>query len=76
MEIRTTYVCNGAIYCGFKPEGVEVIEERQVLYPASGCELQDKEGNRHSAVWLKDGDVQENYIEIEAPEDDDENPSD
>lgn len=71
MEIRTTYVCNGAIFCGFKPEGVEVIEERQVLYPAAGYELQDKAGNRFSAVWLKDGDVQENYIEVEKEDDND-----
>lgn len=71
MEIKTTYVCNGAMYCGFKPEGVEVIEERQVLYPAAGYELQDKAGNRHSAVWLKDGDVQENYTEMEEEDDSD-----
>lgn len=76
MEIRTTYVCNGAMYCGFKPEGAEVIEERQVLYPASGYELERISDKEHfSCVWLKDGDVQENYIEIEAPKDD-ENPSD
>lgn len=69
MEIKTTYVCNGAMYCGFKPENVEVIEERQVLYPAEGYELQDKAGNRFSAVWLKDGDTQDNYVEVEVEDD-------
>lgn len=72
MEIRTTYVCNGAMYCGFKPEGVEVIEERQVLYPASGYELERISDKEHfSCVWLKDGDTQENYIEVEAEDDSD-----
>lgn len=70
MEIKTTYVCNGAMYCGFKPENVEIIEERQVLYPAVGYELQDKAGNSYSAVWLKNGDTQDNYIEIPESEDD------
>lgn len=67
MEIRTTYVCNGAIYCGFKPEGVEILEERQILYPKDGYEL-IKDGERFSCVWLKDGDSQENYEEIEEDE--------
>lgn len=69
MEIRITYICNGAIYCGFKPDGVEVLEEREVLYPVEGYELvriSDKE--RLSSVWLKDGDVKENYIEVKANE--------
>lgn len=66
MHIKITYICNGAIYCGFKPDGVEVLEEREVLYPAEGYELEritDKE--RLPSVWLKDGDVKENYIEVE-----------
>lgn len=74
MEIRITYICNGAIYCGFKPDGVEVLEEREVLYPAEGYELEritDKE--RLSSVWLKDGDVKENYIEVKAKEEIDDN---
>lgn len=69
MEIRITYVTNGAIYCGFKPEGVEVIEEREVLYPAEGYEL-ERDGERFSCVWLKDGDVQENYTEVKIDEPD------
>lgn len=75
MEIRTTYVCDGAMYCGFKLEGVEVKEERQVLYPAEGYKL--KKGDRlYSCVCLRNGDVQENYIEIEDVKDADKGISD
>lgn len=67
MEIRTTYVCDGAIYCGFKPENAEVKEERQVLYPTKGYVLERKsDGKQLHSVWLKDGDVQDNYREVEA----------
>jgi len=65
MEIRTTYICDGAIYCGFKPEGVKVKEERQVLYAEKGYKLKRKsDGKQISSVWLKDGDTEENYIEV------------
>lgn len=65
MYTKITYVCDGAIYCGFKPEGVTVLEERTVLYPEDGYELENKTTKeRMSAVWLKDGDSQDNYIEI------------
>lgn len=64
MEIKTTYVCNGAIYCGFKPDNAEVKEERQILYPEKGYKLERKSDKKQfSSVWLKDGDVQENYKE-------------
>jgi len=66
MEIRTTYVCDGAIYCGFKPEGVKVKEERPVLYAEKGYELVRKSDNKQfRSVWLKDGDNEENYVEVE-----------
>lgn len=69
MYIKTTYIgtldgING-IWCGFCPEGVEIEEERQVLYPAEGNSLRRIATLEvFSAVWLKDGDVQENYEEI------------
>lgn len=69
MEIKITYVTDGAIYCGFKPDNVEVLEEREVLYPDEGYELErisDKE--RLSCVWLKDGDSQNNYVEVKLEE--------
>lgn len=68
MEIRITYVgtLNGkkAMTCGFKPEGMVVTEERQVLYPSEGKEL-FKDNQRYSSVWLKDGDLQSNYVEVD-----------
>lgn len=70
MTIKITYVgtLNGVagIWCGFRPEGAIITEERQVLYPQEGFELErisDKE--RLSAVWLQNGDTQENYTEVE-----------
>lgn len=65
MKIRTTYICDGAIYCGFKPENADVKEERQVLYPEKGYKLVRKSGGENvgSFVCLHDDDVQENYTE-------------
>lgn len=69
MEIKITYVTNGAIYCGFKPDNVEVLEERKVLYPSDGYELEHKITKEHfDSVWLKDDDVQENYNEVKIVE--------
>lgn len=66
MEIKTTYICDGAIYCGFKPDGVEVKEERQILRPAKGYKLERKSDKQQfNSVWLKEGDTEENYIEVE-----------
>lgn len=73
MEIRTTYVCDGAIYCGFKPENAEVKEEHKVLYPAKGCELVRKsDGEKYNYILLKDGDVEDNYVDVKKlePKDD------
>lgn len=65
MEIRTTYICKGAIYCGFRPEGVKVKEERYLLYPEKGYKLERKsDGKQFLSIWLKDGDTEENYIEV------------
>lgn len=67
MEIRITYVGSlkgvQGMWCGFKPKSAKIQEERQVLYPAEGYEL-EKDGERFSAVWLKDGDSPENYTEV------------
>lgn len=70
MEIRITYICDGAIYCGVKPEGVEILEERQILYPEHNYILVRKtDGKKYNSVWLKDGDTQDNYIEVERKDD-------
>ena len=74
MEIRITYVCDGAIYCGFKPENADVKEERQVLYPSKGHLLERKSDSKQfHSLWLKDGDTEENYTEIEEKKEDDNN---
>lgn len=71
MEIRITYVFKRGdgvmgFACGQMPTGVEILEERPVLYPSEGKELMNKETEeRFSAVWLHDGDVQENYVEVD-----------
>lgn len=50
--------------CGYKPENVTILEERVILYPEDGKELM-KDEERFGAVWLRDGDVQENYVEVD-----------
>lgn len=72
MKIKITYVgtINGTfgLWCGFKPDNADITEERPVLYAKDGFELvriSDGE-NVGSSVWLKDGDVKENYEEVEA----------
>lgn len=69
MHIKTTYVgtLDGTpgMWCGFCPEGAVITEERQVLYPEQNYSLRRIATLEvFSAVWLQDGDVQENYEEI------------
>lgn len=48
------------------PLNTTIIEEREVLYPEEGYILVDKlTGEKHSAVYLKNFDCEENYIEME-----------
>ena len=73
METRITYVgtLNGVrgMWCGHKPDDVKVTEERIVLHPSEGYELESVVNQeRFSAVWLKDGDCEDNYIEVETIE--------
>jgi hypothetical protein len=72
MFTKITYIgtLNGVhgIWCGFKPEGVVVEEERTILYPEHGFILK-KDDKTFSAVWLKDGDVKENYTEVKKEKD-------
>lgn len=74
MEIKITYVgkLNGVpgMWCGFCPEGAVIEEERQVLYPEVNYSLRKITTQEvFSAVWLKDGDKQENYEEIPMEQD-------
>ena len=69
MEIKITYIgtLNGVsgMWCGFCPEEVTVEEERQILYPVEGYSLKRIATEEIlSSVWLKDGDTQNNYIEV------------
>jgi hypothetical protein len=72
MFTKTTYkgIYNNTVglWCGFKPEDLEVLEERVILYPDEGKKLQDKGGNTFSAVWLKDGKTINDFIEVELKE--------
>lgn len=73
MQIRITYVgtLNGVhgMWCGFCPEGVEVEEERLVLYPAEGYMLKNKISEEVvSAVWIQSAEQQEDWEEVPAEE--------
>lgn len=65
------YKYNGFVYVGGNvPEGAEILETMDILNAEEEFDLiriSDKE-NMGNSVWLKDGDVQENYIEVEAQE--------
>lgn len=67
MEMRITYkgTLNGVkgVWCGFKPEGLEVNEQIEVWYPTKGM-LFKKGDETFSAVILKDGEKIEDYIEV------------
>ena len=74
MEIRITYIgtLDGTpgMWCGFCPEEAVITEERNVLYPAEGYSLKRISTEEiFSAVWLKDGDTQENYEEVPMEQD-------
>ena len=69
MFTKNTYVgtLDGVhgMWCGFKPECAEVSEIRLVLYPELDYELRNiSTGERFTAVWLKDGDNENNYEEV------------
>lgn len=70
MQIRITYIGTldgvAGMWCGFCPEEAVITEERQVLFPADGYMLKRIATEEvMSSVWLKDGDTQANYEEVE-----------
>ena len=78
MQIKVTYIgtLDGipGMWCGFCPEEAVITEERNVLYPAEGYSLKRIATEEiFSAVWLKDGDTQENYEEVPMEQDTDYN---
>lgn len=74
MQIKITYkgYIDGVygIYCGFKPEGLEVEEEIPVYYPDEG-KIFVKDGVEYTVVVLQDGETIEDYQEIIKESDDD-----
>jgi hypothetical protein len=71
MQIKTTYkgYINGVygIYCGFKPDGLDVEEEVPVYYPSEG-KIFIKDGEEFGAVVLQEGESIEDYEEVNVPE--------
>jgi hypothetical protein len=67
------YEKDGIVYVGGNvPEGAEILETMDILNAEDDYDLvsiSDDE-NMGSSVWLKDGDVQENYIEVKQDEPD------
>lgn len=62
------YKYNGIVYVGGQvTEDAEILETMNILNAKEGFDLiriSDNE-NMGSSVWLYNGDVQENYVEIE-----------
>ena len=67
MQIKTTYkgYINGiyGIYCGFKPEGLEVDEEVPVYYPDEG-KVFVKNDEKYYVVVLQENESIEDYQEV------------
>ena len=65
------YEKNGIRYVGGNvPDGATIIETMEILNADDGFELWRKADaeNIGSSVWLRNGDIQENYIEKEIKE--------
>jgi len=69
MKTTITYkgILNGVhgLWCGFKPEGLEVLEQITVYRPDEGKEFLKGE-ERFSAVVLQPGEKIEDYEEVDA----------
>ncbi|MBQ7660148.1 MAG: hypothetical protein IJS26_05400 [Alphaproteobacteria bacterium] len=68
------YEYNGIIYVGGNvPKGATILETMDILNAEEGFELvriSDGE-NVGTSVWLKDGDVMDNYEEVEVEDEQD-----
>ena len=71
IENSYKYELDGVVYVsGNVPEGATILETMDILYAEDGFELEriaDGE-NVGSNIWLRDGDVMENYREVPAEE--------
>lgn len=65
------YEKDGIVYVGGEvPEGATILETIDILNAEKGFDLiriADEE-NVGNSIWLRNGDVQDNYEEVEAPE--------
>lgn len=70
MQTKITYkgYIDGVygIYCGFKPENLEIEEEVTVYYPDEN-KVFIKDGEEYDAVVLQDGESIADYDEVEVP---------
>ena len=68
MQTKITYkgYIDGVygIYCGFKPENLEIVEEVTVYYPDEN-KVFIKDGEEYGAVVLKEGESIADYDEVE-----------
>ena len=65
------YEYNNIVYVGGNiPEGATILETMNILNAEEGYELVRKsdEENIGNSIWLKDGDSEDNYIEVKSPE--------
>ena len=76
MNIKTSYIgeLNGVkgVWCGFKPEGLVVEKEVPVYYADEGKTF-TKDGKFYSSVVLQEGEKIEDYVEVVAPKEEEEN---
>lgn len=64
------YEKDGIVYVGGQvPEGATILETMDILNAEEGFELVKDGENVGTSVWLKDGDVMENYNEVEVKDD-------
>lgn len=69
------YEYNNIVYVGGDvPESATILETMNILNAEEGYELVRKsdEENVGNSIWLKDGDSEDNYTEVESPEDSEE----
>ncbi len=73
------YEKDGIVYVGGNlPEDATILETMDILNAEEGFGLIRKSDGENvgNSVWLRNGNTQEDYIEIPEPEDDDENIND
>lgn len=69
MKSKKTYIFkkdgHTGMACGFKPKGVEIVDEILVIYAKEYYHFEKDGIDFGGTVVIKDGDSAENYIEVE-----------